>query len=214
MKNKKFTSLILVAMLALSLLVTGCGKKITSQESAQVLWDMNVKHDTSNVSKIGMKDEDAKKAIDNDMSKAKESLKTTFTQSQLKYTDAQLDDVCNALLTAYGKMTVKIDEVSNDGKKAQVKFNTTYIDLNAIDEKAANDALQKVQSSGITNQSEFMDKASEEYINNLVNALNNVTPSSDTKEKTYAFVKEGNTWLPEDKTNFGTSLGQLITNQI
>ena len=117
-------------------------------------------------------------------------------------------------LESYGKVTVKVEEVSNDGKKAQIKYTTTYFDLATLDEKASTDAVKSIEGLGITNETEVINKVSELYIQNLIYEFKNVTVSTDTKQKTYTFVKEGTVWIPEDKTNFGTSVGQFITNQI
>lgn len=214
MKNKKFAILLLVTILLLSLIGTGCGKKVTAQECAQVLWDMDIKHDTSNISKLKLKEQDGKDAIDKDMKNAKDKLRQGFTVNQIKFTDAQLDDVCNALSDAYGKANVKIEEVSNDDKTAQIKYTTTYIDIGQLAKKASDDALTSVKSSGITDKSQAVDKFSELYIQNLITQLKNPAISTDTKDKTYKFVKKDNVWLPEDATTFGESLGQLVTNQI
>src|SRR5471030_1779748 len=200
MKNEKFTALLLVSMLLLSFVVTGCGKDVTAQECSQVLWDINVKRDISSASKLNLKEEDAKASVDKDMIQAKEALKESFTDAQINFTDAQLEDVCNGLLEAYGKITVKIEEVSNDGKKAQIKYTTTYFDLSALDEKAANDALSSVQSSVLTDETQLTNKFSELYIQNLISELKNATISTDTKDKTYTFVKQGKVWIPEDTT--------------
>jgi len=214
MKNKKNILLLLISMLLLSLTVTGCGKEVTAQECAQVLWDMNVKRDISNVSKIGLKEEDGKKVLNKDIKAAKDELTEIFTDAEMKFTDKQVEDVCSALLESYGKVNVKVEEVSNDGKKSEIKYTTTYFDLVTLDEKASTDAVKSIEGLGITNETEVANKFSELYIQNLIYEFKNVAVSKDTKEKTYTFLKEGMVWVPEDKTSFGTSIGQFITNQI
>ena len=214
MKNNKFIALLLTSILFLSLIVTSCSKEATAQECAQVLWDMNVRRDISNISKIGLKEEDGKAVLNNDIIEAKEELRETFVDAEMKFTDKQLEDVCNSLLESYNKITVKVEEVSNDGKKAEIKYTTTYFDLVTLDEKASNDAVKSSEELGLTNETEIINKFSELYIQNLIYEFKNVTVSTDTKEKTYTFLKKGTIWIPEDKTNFGTSIGQFITNQI
>lgn len=216
MKNKKIITLILILIIILlfSLIVSSCGKKATAQECAQIIWDMNIKHDISNVSKIGLKEEEAKATLNNDIKKAKEELRETFIDADMTFTDRQLEDVCNALLESYSKITVKVEEVSNDGKKAEIKYITTYFDLTTLDEKSSIDAVKSIEALGITKEREVLNKFSELYIQNLIYEFKNVTISTDTKEKNYTFLKEGAVWIPEDKTNFGTSIGEFITNQI
>ena len=214
MKNIKLIASLLVSIFLFSFLVTGCSKKVTAKECAQIFWEMNTTHDMSNISKINLKEKDGQAAINKDINEAKASLKETFTEAQMKFTDAQLEDVCNALIEAYSKLTVKIEEVSNDGNKAEIKFITTYFDMNALDEKASNDALDVIISLGLTDQTEIINRFSELYIKNLITEFKNVSISTNTTEKTYTFVNNGEFWAPEDKTNFGTSIGQFITNQI
>lgn len=214
MKNKNFITLLLISILLFSLIVTSCGKKVTAQECAQVIWDLNIKHDISNISKIGLKEEEAKTTLNNDIKEAKEELRETFIDADMKFTDNQLEDVCSALLESYSKITVKVEEVSNDGKKAEIKYITTYFDLTVLDEKASTDAVKSIEELGLTNETEILNKFSELYIQNLIYEFKNVTVSTDTKERTYTFLKEGTVWVPEDRTNFGAKIGQFITNQI
>lgn len=214
MRNEKFISLILASILLLSLIVTGCSNKVTAQECAQVFWDMNVKRDISNISKINLNEEDGKNALTNDMKAAKEELKEIFIDAEMNFTDKQVEDVCNALLESYGKITVKVDEVSNDGKKAEIKYTATYFDLATLDERASTDAVSLIEVLGIKDETEVINKYSEFYIENLIHELKNSTVSTGTKEKTYTFLKAGLVWVPEDKANFGTSIGQFITNQV
>jgi hypothetical protein len=214
MKNIKKISLLLTSILLLSLIITDCSKEVTAQECAQVFWDMNVKRDISNISKINLKEEDGKNDLNNDMRVAKEELKDIFTDAGMKFTDKQVEDVCNALLESYGKVTVKVEEVSNDGKSAKIKYTTTYFDLATLDEKASNDAYKVIDVLGITDETEILNKYSELYIQNLINEFKNVTINKNNKEKVYTFLKEGTVWVPEDRKNFGTSIGQFITNQI
>ncbi|BCZ46604.1 hypothetical protein psyc5s11_26710 [Clostridium gelidum] len=60
-----------------------------------------------NISKINLKEEDGKNALSNDMKETKEELKEIFISAEMKFTDKQVEDVCNALLESYGKITVK-----------------------------------------------------------------------------------------------------------
>ncbi len=59
-----------------------------------------------------------------------------------------------------------------------------------------------------------MDKLSELYIQNLMTQLKNPAIITNTKDKTYKFVKKDNVWILENATTFGENLGQLVTNQI
>ena len=63
MKNKKFTALLLVSILVLSCVVTGCGKQITPKECAQIWWEIAF-NDMSNVSKVNITEEQSKTILE------------------------------------------------------------------------------------------------------------------------------------------------------
>lgn len=158
-------------------------KKVTPKESAQILWDIKLKGDASGIEKLGGTDQDGKALLDASKKGELQLLKANITASGLKVSDAQVESVYNAIMEACDKNSVTIEETSKSGDTAQVKIKTTYIDETAIDEKAADDALKEIQELEITNQNEMMKKATELYINNLVDGFKNSEISSDTVEK-------------------------------
>ena len=213
MKNKKFTALLLITMLLLSCVVTGCGKEFTAKESAQIYWDLG-SGDISNISKINMKEEDAKADIEKNKAEGIKTLKTQYAAQGLTATDEQMTKILDAANELVKKATVTIEEVSNDGKTAQIKYKTTYVDMIKLGTKAGNDALESVKALGITDQKQAMDKYSELFLENLANELKNATFSEDTKEKTYTFTKKDKVWVPEgDLKEFIQNLGQLVAGQ-
>ncbi|WP_160689712.1 DUF5105 domain-containing protein [Clostridium sp. C2-6-12] len=212
MKNKKFTVLLLVTILLLSCVVTGCGKKITPKECAQVWWEIAC-NDMSNVSKINITEEQSKTILDNSNKKNLSSLKTAFTSQGLTVTDEQVKEYFDAIGEAAKKATVTIEEVSNDGKTSQVKYKTTYIDANKIGTKAANDAAESVKALGLTNKKDVMNKYSELFVKNLTNEFKNATFSEDTNEKTFTFTKKDKIWVPENQETLSTELGSLISGK-
>lgn len=214
MRNNKFTALLLVTLLSLGLMFSGCSKKVTAQESAQVLWDINVKYDTSNVSKLNAKEEEVQASLEKNKNQEKINLKNTYKAAGITVTDEQIDQIYTAVVEAVGKTTVKVEELSNDGQAAEIKYITTYIDEAALDKKASDEAFSNVQALNINSQKEAMEKLSEVYIDNLLNELKNVTISGETKEKVYKFVKKDNIWLPEDQEKFAEDITKLVTNQI
>ena len=213
MKNKKFTALLLITMLLLSCVVTGCGKEFTAKESAQIYWELG-SGDTSNISKINMKEEDAKADIEKNKEEGIKTLKDAYAAKGLTATDEQIAKFYDVASELVKKATVTIEEVSNDGKTAQIKYKTTYIDAAKLGTKASNDAAESVKALGLTNQKEAMDKYSELLLENLVNEYKNATFSEDTKEKTYTFTKKDKIWVPEgDEKEFVKNLGGLVAGQ-
>ncbi|BCZ44942.1 DUF5105 domain-containing protein [Clostridium gelidum] len=213
MKNKKFTALLLITMLLLSCVVTGCGKEFTAKESAQIYWELG-SGDISNISKINMKEEDAKADIEKNKAEGIKTLKTQYAAQGLTSTDEQMTKILDAANELVKKATVTIEEVSNDGKAAQIKYKTTYVDMTKLGTKAGNDALESVKALGLTDQKQAMDKYSELSLENLANELKNATFSEDTKEKNYTFTKKDKFWVPEgDQKQFIQNLGQLVAGQ-
>ena len=213
MKNRKFTALLLVTMLLLSLVVIGCGKEFTAKESAQIYWELG-SGDMSNISKINMKEEDAKADIEKNKQEGIKTLKDQYAAQGLTSTDEQMAKIYDAANELVKKATVTIEEVSNDGKTAQIKYKTTYVDEEKLGTKARNDALESVKALGFTDQKKAMDKYSELLIENLTNELKNATFSEDTKEKTYTFTKKDKVWVPDgDPKEFVKNLGELVSGQ-
>ena len=213
MKNKKFTALLLITMLLLSCVVTGCGKEFTAKESAQIYWELG-SGDMSNISKINMKEEDAKADIEKNKAEGIKDFKAQYAAQGLTATDEQISKLLDASAELLKKATVTIEEVSNDGKSAQIKYKTTYVDMIKLATKAKNDALESVKALGLTDQKQAMDKYSELYLENLVNELKNATFSEDTKEKTYTFTKKDKIWVPDgDQKEFVKNLGELVSGQ-
>lgn len=95
-----------------------------------------------------------------------------------------------------------------------MKVTCTYIDETGIDQKAADDAVDEVQGLGITSQSELLNKATELYINNLVEGFKNAEPSTETVSKTFAFKKDkAGYWMPESSTDYILGISKMATNQ-
>lgn len=214
MKNKKSFILALVAVLIFSFTAIGCGDKVTPKESAQILWDVKLKGDISGIQKLGGKEEDGQKLLDSSKEAEKQLLKTNITKAGLKVTDEQLENVYNALIEGCNKNTVTVEETSKSGDTAEVKLTCTYIDETAIDEKAANDAIEAVKDLEVTTQSELLNKATELYINNLIEGLKNAQPSTETVDKTFSFKKDkSGYWMPESPKDYIIGISKMATNQ-
>lgn len=216
MRNCRRTFAIIVSLMFSILIISGCSQNnnsFTAKECATVYYEVNIKHDITNVNKINLSENEGQASIQKEIKEAKASLRDTFEESQMKFTDAQLEDVCTALISAYKKTNVTIKELSNNGKKAEIQFESTYFDLSLLNENASNKTLDAIVASGLTDQNEIIEKFSEVYINNLIYEFQNAAINSDTKTKNIMFQKKGNIWVPEDENNFGIDLGKLVTNQ-
>lgn len=213
MKNKKFTSMLLVAMLLLSCVVTGCGKSITPKECAQVWWELSF-DDTTNVSKLKMKEAEVKSQIEESNKKEISKLKRSFSAEGMTITDEQVKAFYNAMIEVSKKATVTIDEVSNDGKIAEVKYKSNYIDMNQIATKAIEDAIASVQELGLTSEKEIQNKYAELFMKNLTDGIKNAKFSDDTKEVTYKLTKKDGIWTPDNQEDLADKLNDLFLGEI
>lgn len=212
MRTKKKILLALISVLAFSLLMVGCGTKATPTESAQIYWDALVKNDTANVEKVNLADEDVQKFIDNSFTKTKNELKLMLSKSGLSITNEQCDKLVQDVYDLGKKATVKVEEVSNDGKTAEIKYTVNYIDLNSTIQEAQTETVSEIKSLGLANTPSAQTKIMEIYLNKISDKLQLSEPSSQTVEETVKFVKNKNVWNPEDVENFASKVINMPSN--
>ncbi|GAA0078641.1 hypothetical protein UT300005_30200 [Clostridium sp. CTA-5] len=194
-------------------MLTGCGSKgLTAVESAGILFDMYIKQDKSKAEKLPLKKEEIESILEQENKALKAKIKSNFTTAGLKISDEDLDKVCKAQLAAMAKVTSSIELVSEKDGISEVKVKSTYVDILGADNKAGEDAANVVEKSGITDQQELLNKVTTEYINNLINELNSLEPSTDTKEKTFKFKKDekSKVYLPENIVEFSVGICEDI----
>lgn len=209
MKNKKFLSMLMVVVLMMSFAITGCGKKIEPKEAAQVWWEIAF-NNTANVSKINLKESDATAAIEKEKQEVVDELKTQFSAQGISFSDDKFTELYNALIDTSKKANVTIEEVSNDGKTAEVKFTSNHIDYAGIITQATTDALESIQASGMTDPNEAKDKYMELYMENLINGIKNAKFSDDTKTLNYKLTMKDNVWQPDSADDFSDKITNLV----
>lgn len=209
--GKKIIS-ILTMLLCIGVLLTatGCGEKTTPKESAQFFFDLMIKQDTTNIDKFGMTEESVKDLLKTEKDTTKTQTRGNFTKAGLTISDEKLDAIVDAQYNALKLLTATVDVTSESGDKATLVIKNTYIDFTALDEKAANDAVETVKALGLTDQKEALDKLTAQYIENLLAALKSATPSTDMNEATYEFKEDSGEWVPSmDSAEFGKQLATL-----
>ncbi|SFD35790.1 hypothetical protein [Clostridium uliginosum] len=215
-KAKRILPLLLTTLLFSCVILTGCGKKeIKAVESAQILFDLYVKQDTTNVEKITLTKEEADSVIKVEKQAIKGLISNNFENYKVTITDEELDSIVEKQLTAMSKITPEIELVSEKDGISEVKVKSKYIDLVGADEKAVDDAIKKFKNSGITDETELLTKMKNEYLKNIINELDNIQVSEDTKEETYKFKKDkrSNVWIPKNLVEFELGICDLIQKQ-
>lgn len=207
-KIKKSLSLLLVLLLIPAVLA-GCKPKVASDESAKILFDFAVKGDKANLSKIGGTQKDFDEGKKEEKDSFTSQVKSSLSASGFSISDEQVNDMYDALMNSLKKVNETTSVVSEDGKTAEVKIKTTYIDLKGLVSKAQQDALAQAKSSNITDETQLKAKFIDVYVKDLVSELNNAKPETNTKEQNFKFVIKDGQWLPENFSDFYKKVGSL-----
>ncbi|MBE6070858.1 MAG: DUF5105 domain-containing protein [Clostridium butyricum] len=220
MKRLKKIMALMFATLMLTTMMIGCGEKIEAPELVvEAYYDLIVYGDTSKLETMGFSSEDVTTIKDQRENQLRTSIKNNFDIAGLKINDEQLDNVMQAQINALKKATCTVEPVSSDKETAVVKLKTTYVKITELDKNAANEAVEEVQAMGLTTTQEVLDKATEIYINKLIDACNNAEASTDTVEKDVMlklqlFDVSGKTkkmWAPENPVTFGSDIGTMAS---
>lgn len=169
-----------------------------------------VRNDVTYATKLGITQNEADEVIKTYRDGIKRQLEICFIQNQFSVSNEQLIEVINAREFAQNKLTDFIEIISQEKDSAVVKITSTYFDDIAINEKAAQDAIEDVKQENITNKQ----RAVEVYINNMINGYKNYEISEETASIEVEFKLVDNTWIPADVWKFGEKLGMLYTGQI
>lgn len=212
---KKFKKMAVISLALCVLFIVGCSakEKLTPDITVTSLFNLYIKGDKEAVAKMKISKEDvdaiAKIQKDTTISSVRNNLKA----AGLEVKEEKLEEFYNVRAETLKKLTCTSEILSQTKDSAEVKVKSTYIDEVAIDEKAANDALEAVKQMGLTDENEVVSKFGDEYIKNLVMGYQSATPSQDTKEKTFKITKQHGVWLPESMVEFGNGIGVIASGQ-
>lgn len=211
MKKMKRALVVVLSLVLIPMLMIGCSlkPKVSADETAKILFDFYIKGDESGLSKIGV----PKNIIDETVKLQKDTfsnmIKANFSAGKLTIKDEQIAEMYKWRSEALKKVTVTSEAVNKTDTYTEVKIKSTYINEGALDEKAVNDAIEAVKKLGLTNEKDATDKLTEAYINNLIKEYKEAKPSTETKEKTFKFTIQEKVWMPENMSDFGTSISKL-----
>ncbi|WP_055666946.1 hypothetical protein [Desnuesiella massiliensis] len=210
-KVKRSLLLILMSLLLIPTVLIGCSSKpkIGPDETAQILFDFYIKGDQSGLSKISINKDmaDETKKIQKDATIKK--IKDQFKAGGLTIKDDQVEELYKVRSEALKGLSATAEVVSKTDTTAEVKLKSKYIDEVALDEKAADDAVKQVEKLQLKDEKDALNKLTEQYIKNLVEAYKNVKPAEGTKEKTFKFKVQEKIWLAEDMKEFGAGIAAI-----
>jgi len=221
-RSKKLIAVLMTSILGSALFLTGCGEKPeTADVTVKSFYNLYILGDSTDIEKIALTKDDVNQKLEEVKSLTESEIKSNFVAGGLSISDDQLDTIYNAEMEALKKLTVTTEIVPEDKDKATVKLTTTYLDITAIDNKAAKETGDEVNAISLTNQSELDNKIVEVYVNKLIEGFKAAQPSAETKDetfecekKTYAVDgKNKDIYAPVDMERFNTDINKMVTNQ-
>ena len=213
---KKFISLVLLVM-TFSITALGCSPKkdISAEQTTQALYNLYVKADGEESKELGIFDEDIDSILESQKDNSISSARLSFVGSGLTITDEDLEEIYNLQVEALRKLTPTISIESETEEEIIINLSTNYVNATESTTKAAEDAIAKATESEITSRSEV----SKLFIDNLLESLSSLEPSSETVEASFEFIKEKTTidnkeieiWIPKDSMSFAKELVSMTT---
>ena len=219
MKNLKKIIPLLLSMVMLVTMVSGCGQKIDPPESVvQAYYDFIVYGDSSKIEELALSKDEVNIIKEKMDTQVKNTIKSSFDIGGLPITDEQLDNIIKAQNEAKKKLNGKVEKISEDKKTATVKITTNYLNITDLDLQAGKDAIEELKTMNITDRNTAMSKVSELYINKLIDVFNKAQPSTETSEisvklnleRVKSKGKKVNMWVPENPVTFGIEIGTTI----
>lgn len=217
-KEKVYTKeRIISAIIAIFLIFTlilslsSCMGTVSLEKSAKLLAQYYVKHDESALRKLGASSETAKEGIETEKAERKKEIQSSFARSGVEASDEQLEKIYEAQMEALKKVTITTDIVSEEEDTAEVKISMNYIDVESIDEKAAEEAFKDIEE-GQSNSDKLKKECFEKYVDNLVKGLEEAKPSTEKNEAIFTFEKGAMSWVPEEMELFTEGIDSLMSN--
>lgn len=217
-KEKVYTKeRIISAIIAIFLIFTlilslsSCMGTVSLEKSAKILAQYYVKHDESAIKKLGASSETAKEGIETEKAERKKEIQSSFARSGVEASDEQLEKIYKAQMEALKKVTITTDIVSEEEDTAEVKISMNYIDVESIDEKAAEEAFKDIEE-GQSNSDKLKKECLEKYVDNLVKGLEEAKPSTEKNEAIFTFEKGAMSWVPEEMELFTEGIDSLMSN--
>lgn len=212
MKKKSVISFLLAAVMAFSMLLSGCFDSNAAKKSADVFCSLVFKSESENLDKFGITESKKDELLDMYHDQIKKQLKNNVTMWGGYISETQLNDITDAYLETLSKVTFETKQISKSGDSAEVEISTTHFDVRKTDEQAMMAALDEIENMKFSSDYEELSKLMEVYLTNIPDKIRNAEISSDKSTNTYKFKKVDKNWMPEDEENFGYMLAMQATN--
>ena len=128
------------------------------------------------------------------------------TQSEMNISDNQIDKIYEAALRAIDKVEFKIEKVSEDDDKAQVKISYNYLELTNMESDLYKYMEEEVKNSTIQNKDDAVDLA----VDGLIKIYEEAKISDKVYEETYEMHREGRVWIINDEDKFEKSMVNIV----
>lgn len=202
LKRSFIAALAVVLMLAM----VGCGgPKVSPEESMKIYLNIAIKSDLSEASKIGMPDEDQKKAKEIREKNLDTAVNTVFANAETKVSDATKEKFKNTMLQLAQKIAFSTEPVSKSDKSAVVKVSITSVDQDEFVNKVFLPAIEKKASEpNFDWTTEGADVMAELY----AGAVDTMPLKSEPMEFEVKCVIDAKTncWRPEDAKAFKANI--------
>lgn len=212
---KKVIALLTITIMSISMF-TGCSKKeIGPEVVTKAMFDLFILDDTTAGESVGITVEQGEELVAAKKDAGIQALQTLFSALGGEVSDEKIEEIYNAQAEALRKTSFETEEISSEKDKKVIKISTTYIDTYALQEKASESLVAKIESGEITDISNM----GEVLADILIEEMQNASVSEDKKSFEAEFEltkvdvngKDANMWLPADTTTFGAQLSSLVS---
>ena len=214
--RKKLGIKMTICLFLLTLLLCSCGNESTRSAAGQVALDyyeLIAHQDPSPLIALGMPEDTASSIL--------ESMKTSLlsqVQNQLSM-DGKVaieEETATEIVDVYIDSLQKLSATSEKKQTEKgyiVTLTTNYIDYPAIDRAAIDAALTEIDISTYNDQTEYLSELTTSYISHLLEGYKKAAPSTQTVSHDFLFTNQNGLYLPENYSDFTTSLFLMLTHQ-
>ncbi len=203
-------------------LLFGCGKTIQpASDVASAFYNLFISGDSTQAKEMfAFTDADIEDITKVQKQGSIQMTKANIAATGYNATDEEAEKMYDAQMEAFKKLTYTAEVTEEDNKNATVVIKTQYYDIAALDEQAAQEALDEYGEENLTDQA-AVEAFVKLYMDKFVTIMGNAAPAEDQTEVTVQFQKAntdvgGKTelmWVPTNASGFGTDLIQAVSGQ-
>ena len=180
--------------------------RITTEEAAEIFWNLSTKADVSGFEKLGYSNEFGDRLVKYLNKKIVKEMKDQLGSTGAPLSDEDIQKMITAYINVLSKNEAQFEEVSKTDDTATVKITSTVIDMTSV----CNAAIDKTTNDAIASGTVDTQKIMEAYCVNFIDAMNNVQPIKDPlNQTTVQFVKTADIWVPLNTDIFTDSVTSM-----